>query len=215
MTKPRDLLQFRLLKQAIQEEGIDFRAIDTNTKINHQNGYVEFNGRRIGLKYPKSYIEKINELPKQKIYDFCFIGHFEDKGRQELLQKYQSKNSYIKNSFNGRDPKVKYDFDTSYYSIICSTKYGLVPNHKGPWYDHDYAWSYRFIECVFAKSLPILFKETKLGKYFLKDYHYIWNDEFNFLGDDTYDNVVEQNYQKAINEFILQPEEIKDLTAMQ
>lgn len=215
MTKPRDLLQFRLLKQAIQEEGIDFRAIDTNTKINHQNGYVEFNGRRIGLKYPKSYIEKINELPKQKVYDFCFIGHFEDKGRQELLQKYQSKNSYIKNSFNGRDPKVKYEFDNSYYSIISSTKYGLVPNHKGPWYDHEYAWSYRFIECVFAKSLPILFKETKLGKHFLKDYHYIWDDEFIILEQETYNKFVEQNYSMALKEFVLQPEEISDLSSMQ
>jgi hypothetical protein len=215
MTRPRDLLQFRLLKQAIQEEGIDFNAIDTNTKINHQNGYVEFNNNRLGLKYPKSYVGKINALPKEKVYDFCFIGYFEDKGRQRLLEKYQSKNSYIKNSFNGRDPKLKYNFDISYYSIISSTKYGLVPNHKGPWYDHEYAWSYRFIECLFSKALPILFKETKLGKYFLKDYNFIWDHKFTTLDNNIYKNLVEQNYQRALNEFILQPEEINNLFDMQ
>ena len=215
MTKPRDLLQFRLLKQAIQEEGIDFNAIDTNTKINHQKGYVEFDNIRIGLKYPKSYIEQINVISKQKKYDFCFIGHFEDKGRQQLLEKYRSKNSFIKNSFYGRDPKVKYNFDTTYYSVICSTKYGLVPNHNGTWYDHDYAWSYRFIECIFAKALPIIFKETKLGKHFLKDYHYIWDDEFNLLEQETYNNFVEQNYAMALKDFLLQPEEINALSGMQ
>lgn len=215
MTKPRDLLQFRLLKQAIQEEGINFNSIDTNTKINHQFGWVEFNDTRIGLKYPKSYIEQIDKLSKEKIYDFCFIGHFEDKGRQELLEKYQSKNSYIKNSFNGRDPNIKYNFDLSYYSIISSTKYGLVPNHKGTWYNHDYAWSYRFLECLFSRSIPVLFKETKLGKHFLKDYYYLWDDDLKQLDDDSYNQLVEKNYQAAIKEFVLQPEEIDTLSGMQ
>lgn len=215
MTKPRDLLQFRLLKQAIQEEGIDFSAIDTNTKINHQKGYVEFNGIRLGLKYPKSYVEKINTLSKEKIYDFCFIGHFEDKGRQELLEKYQTKNSYIKNSYNGRDPEIKYEFDYSYYSILSSAKYGLVPNHKGPWYDHEYAWSYRFIECIFSKAVPILFKETKLGRHFLKDYSFIWDHNFRDLDINTYKSYANKNYSMAINEFLLQPEEINALTSMQ
>jgi hypothetical protein len=209
----KSLLQYFLLRKAIEEEGLDFELIEKNSnpQINHRNCVVDFKEFQLGLKYPKSYIRAIDDLPKEKKYEFCFIGYF-GKSREKLLKKFQNKNSHILNSSNGRKVESKYRFDKEYFSKMSSSRYCLVPNHDGDWYNHDDAWTYRFVESLLCKSIPILFRETPLGKNFIKSYHYLWNDEIENLSNEKYSNFVDENYEMALKEFSLQSNEIESLS---
>jgi hypothetical protein len=207
MIKDKDKLQYKLFEKCLAENKID--PAKFKITVDHQNGYITLNDTlKFELKYPLSYIKQINSILKDKKYDFCFVGHFEDKGRQELLEKYQNQNSYIENSKRGRDKSIKYDFDIEYYTILSQTKYSLVPNHNGEWYNHDNAWTYRFIETIFSKSVPVLFKETPLGKNFLKDFKYLEDHNFKELNDKEYQQIVDHNYNLALDTWTLTLNEI-------
>jgi hypothetical protein len=208
--KDKDKLQYKLFEKCLIENNIDSSKFDII--VDHQNGFITLNDTlKFELKYPLSYINQIDKIAKDKKYDFCFVGHFEDKGRQELLQKYKGKNSFIVNSKKGRDKAIKYDFDKEYYTIISQTKYSLVPNHNGEWYNHDNAWTYRFIETVFSKTVPILFKETPLGKNFLKTFKYLENHNFQNLSNDEYQDIVNYNYDLAMSTWALTIEELNNI----
>jgi len=210
-TPVHNLLQFRLLQQALAEEKLDINSYDVY--VDHRLGTVSLNGKKIGLRYPKIYLEKIKNLSSDKIYDFCFIGHFESFGREELLQPFTEKNSIIKHSVVGRTEK-KFMFDKEYYSTICSTKYSLVPNHigkKAKKWQHDDAWSYRFIETLFCKSIPVLFRQTPLGKNFIKDFKFVWNDSTFNISDKEYNQIVNYNYNLAVNTFTINNADLEKL----
>lgn len=205
--RDKDKLQYKLFEKCLAENKIN--PAEFTIIVDHQNGFITLNNTlKFELKYPLNYIKQINSISKDKKYDFCFVGHFEDKGRQELLEKYQNQNSYIENSKRGRDKAIKYDFDIEYYTILSQTKYSLVPNHNGEWYNHDNAWTYRFIETVFAKSVPVLFKETPLGKNFLKTFKYLEDHNFKELSEKEYQQIVEHNYNLALNTWTLTTKEI-------
>ena len=154
-----------------------------------------------------SYINAINKLDKTKKYDYCFIGYTNNNlGRKELLKKFQNHQNHITFSDYGRNPLTKFILKPDYYQYFCHSKFGLCPIHQGAWYRHDYAWSYRFIETVFCKSIPIVFKETPMGKHFVKNIFYLWDDQRHDI--DNYHDVVDQNYQLALNQWTLQPDEI-------
>jgi hypothetical protein len=206
----RNLLQHYLFNLALNEEGIF-----TDFTLDHKNGWNIVNGKKFGIKYPKSYIKKIEELSKNKIYDYCFIGSWTDnKGRKEILEKYQNLNSRMYHSSNGRDPTTKFQFDQEYYQTISNSQFSLCPGHPAmP--KHPNRWTYRFIESAFCRSIPVQFKETVYGDSFVRDIFYVWDDDLPGFNLDNYDDIVETNYQTALQYWTLQPEEIEILKGQQ
>lgn len=196
------LLQKYLFKSALEEHGIK-----TEFDIDHKNGWNIINSIKFGIKYPKSYLNQIDQLDKNKLYDYCFVGSWTDnKGRKEILDKYHELNSKMHHSSNGRDPKTKYQFDTDYYQIMSNSKFGLCPGHPAmP--KHPNRWTYRFIESAFCRAIPVMFKETVYGESFVQDISYVWDDDQPEIID-NYNVVVEENYNKAVKYWTLQPEEI-------
>lgn len=188
------MLQLYFFKESIKELGFD----NKNISIDHKQGYNYYNSKQYDIKYPKNYIDRINSLSKDKKFDYCFIGSIGKLGRKELLKQFETNKSIIKDSHKGRDTDTKYIFDTDYYQTICKSKFSLCPNHIGAWYVHDRAWTYRYIESLFCKSIPIVFRETPLGYKFLKDTFFLWNNQSHDLLDDEYLKIVEDNYQKSI-----------------
>jgi hypothetical protein len=210
-TPANKLLQFRLLEQALLEQSIDINKFDVT--VNHRMGTIVLNNHTIGLKYPKSYLEKIKNLSSEKIYDFCFVGHFESFGREQMLEPFIDKNSYIKHSIVGRTDK-KFDFDDEYYQILSNTKFSLVPNHigkKAKKWQHPDAWSYRFIETMFSRSVPVLFKKSPLGENVVKDFKFLWDDDNFNISDREYQDTVNHNFNVAVEKFTINIDDIRKL----
>jgi len=197
-------LQEYLFETALQEHNICVKFTH-----NHQQGWQEIAGHRFGIKFPMSYVESITKLNQDKIYEYCFIGHVDSKlGREKLLDPFRGPNSVIKNSQYGRSVKTKYQYQDDYYQIISNSRFCLCPIHIGEWYLHDWAWTYRFIESVFCKTIPVVFCDTKLGEKFVRDIYYVRDTDAPYQIDD-YQSVVEENYVKALRYWTLQPEEIE------
>lgn len=200
------LLQEFLLREALKEFDID----NFELKIDHKNGKSIIRNFELGIKYPKYFLDKISELDHTKKYDYCFIGSTTDGlGRQEILEKYYQFNSIIKHSSNGRDPKIKFRFDTDYYQALANSKFGLCPGHPAmP--KHPNRWTYRFIESAFCRAIPVHFKETIYGDSFIKDIFYVWDDDVPCEIDNCNDKI-EKNYRNAVKYWTLQPNEIEEI----
>lgn len=201
------LLQEYLLRTALDEHNIK-----KEIRIDHKNGHSFVGDVQFGIKYPRSYIDEIATLSREKKFDYCFIGSWTDnKGRKEILEKYQDLNSRMYHSSNGRNPSVKYQFDREYYQTMCNSRFSLCPGHPAmP--KHPNRWTYRFIESAFCRAIPVQFKETVYGESFVQDIFYVWDDELPGRIINDYENIVESNYHKAIQYWTLQPEEINELT---
>jgi hypothetical protein len=203
-------LKNKFLQQYLLEKSLDEFHLKCDIRINHQHGINNVNGIDFEVKYPRSYIKEIDLLSKEKIYNYCFIGFMGKLGRNSLLEKYSLDNqSIIKNSENGRDAELKYKFDKIYYQAISNSKYSLCPNHEGLWYLHERSWNYRFIESLFCKSIPIIFKKTPLGIDFLKDIFFLWDTDSHDMNQNEYTDLAEQNYKKAIKYWTFQSSEIE------
>lgn len=198
-------LQIFFITKALEEYGI----VNADIKTDHIRGLTFVNGVTLGIKYPLEYIEKINNLNKDKLYEYCFLGMF-GKERGNLLEKFIDKNSKIENNRNGRDPTIKYSFDAEYYQTISNTKYSLCPNQgSDSKYKHEYGWTYRLIETVFCRSVPVAFRATPYGSKFIKDIKFLWDDENHYLTVDEYTEIIDMNYKKALTWWVLQPDEIE------
>lgn len=208
-TPAQKLLQFRLLKYALEEHNIDIERL--NPEVDHRNGIVNLNGVKVGIKYPTAYLNHIKKLNQTIIYDFCFVGHFESFGREESLKPFLNRNSYIKHSEVGRQ-KEKYDFDTNYYQIMCNSKFGLVPNHTSPTkpkkWQHPNAWSYRFIETIISNAVPVLFRESPLGENWISGFKFLWNDSSFTLTNDEYNSILTHNTNLVLDRFFITESEI-------
>jgi hypothetical protein len=189
-----ELLQSYLFRQSLIEI-----ERETLFRFDHKQGYNYINNRQYEIKYPKSYIDHIDKISKDKEYNYCFIGYVGKLGRGELIRKFNSETSIIKDSANGRNIDTKYNFDLEYYQTLSKTRFSLCPNHIGDWYIHDRAWTYRYIESLFCKTIPIVFRKTPLGKDFLKDTFFLWDDESHNISNTEYNDIVEKNYQKSLN----------------
>jgi len=188
-----ELLQLYLFRQSLLEINVE-----GSINIDHRMGFNYINNTQFDIKYPKEYIDRIDNIPKEKHYEYCFIGFIGKLGRADLLKKFKSDKSIIKNSLAGRNVDTKYNFDSSYYDILSKSKFSLCPNHVGDWYTHDRAWTYRYIESLFCKTIPIVFRETQLGKDFLKDTFFFWDDDDHTLSKSEYNSIVKDNYQKSL-----------------
>ena len=200
-------LQIFRMEEALKEQGIN----NANIEIDHIRGKTFVNSIEFGIKYPYDYIKKINDLSKEKIYDYCFLGKF-GKERGELLKPFVTENSKIENNRKGRNEDTKFLFDTDYFQTISNTKYSLCPNQGSTEkYKHDYGWTYRLIETVLCKSVPIAFRTTPYGKYFIQDIEFLWDDEKHNLSNKEYARIIESNYQKGLEYWTLRPSELEQI----
>jgi hypothetical protein len=62
---------------------------------------------------------------------------------------------------------------------------------------------------MFARSLPIVFNETPLGKNFQRDFHVFENNDIH--DKENYKEKIESNYKKAVNIWTLNAKEIKSI----
>lgn len=199
------LLQKYLFQQALKEHGIDF-----DSQTDHKNGINIVGSLKFGIKYPISYLQQIKDLDHSKVYDYSFIGAItKTGGREKMLEKYVSERSLIRHSTNGRNADTKYNFDVEYYQTICNSKFSLCPIHVGDFYRGDNGWTYRFVESLFCKSIPIVFRDSPIGKNFLKDIKFYWDDETHPNTD--YETIVEDNYNKAVAHWTLSAEEVETI----
>jgi hypothetical protein len=185
-----------LIELALKEKGFNLRQL--NIRCNHILGINYINDIELGIKYPDSFFTEAVKLISIKKIDFYFNGNMDDSGlRRQMLEPFMQKNnSYIIASNEGRIQKNKDKFNYSYFTELAQAKFGLCP-HQADWIgDKNHVWTYRFIECCFVEAIPILFKKTPLGELFIKDFHFIWDDEIS-------DNKIIYNPVKARENRIL------------
>lgn len=207
-------MQEQLLVTALEEENITPNRI----RIDHRAGISIINQLQLGIKYPKSFLDNIGKLDHTKKYKYVFKGGFTTNNksvtvkRSDILKDYiDKKKCKIVETKAGLKRKDKTTFDKDYYQLIASGKFSLCPNWAGDWWDHDNAWTYRLIETCLTKSIPILFKEAPVGKNFIKDIKFFWSDENHLLSDIEYENIINYNYEKALQYWTLTYEEINIL----
>lgn len=208
MKSNKNIMQYQLFEKALKEKSITTARID----IDHKKGLNYANGVELSIKYPLSFIEKIKYLNSNKIYTYCFKGQMIDNNskvsRSTMLSPFKNKNSLIEGTDLGRKRKNKNEADLDYFQLIANSRFSLCPNWAGEWYNHDYGWTYRIIETCFTRSLPIVFRETPYGKNFIKDIKFLWNDENHDLDDTEYNQIVDYNYQKALEYWTLRENEV-------
>jgi hypothetical protein len=171
------------------------------------------------ITFPKSFCDKIDEIPKKKVYDFIFIGGlktdnmtFENrKWILPFIDKYFNENSYLQ--FTDHKTKKKYVSKGNYdYTLL---KKGFVPkanltNGKINYFDINYYenmckstfclcpagdvnWSYRFFESLLCRVIPIVNKESEAyrnGKNLGYKYYLTTSPEFIYRQD-----WVDHNYE--------------------
>lgn len=197
------LRQEALLRKALREEGINDNRL--KIEIDHLNGFNYINSKKFNIIYPRSFIKKINHLTQkftEKKYDFYFNGYVENGTlRQEFLTNFQTKNSLIIKSQQGRSKYGKAAFNKNYYIGLIQSNFSLCPNQD------DYVieakkenlWTYRFIESCFAKSFPILVKELPHGKNFVKNFNFEVLSCESCIQDINYTKeMIESNFRKAV-----------------
>lgn len=209
---PERLMQYQLLKLALLEEDVTSEDII----VDHKKGLNYVNGKELELKYPNSFVHKIASLSTEKKYQYCFKGGLTCSSatfnRTALLEKFQGPNSVITDTQYGIKRKDKTVFDEPYYQLLSNSLYSLCPNWAGKHWDHDFAWTYRFIESALCKTLPVVFRETPLGTNNTKDLFFLWSDELHTLSKEDYSNAVNDNYIKAVSYWTLQPDEVLKIT---
>lgn len=206
-----NLKQTIMLKLALDEAGIDPNKCKIS--IDHDKGRSYVNNIELPIIFPKQWFEYTKNLHTlKKEYNFYFNGNIgEGSSRQKLLEKFTSRDDCVVVwSNDGRDVANKKKYNTEYFTGIVKSKYGLCP-HQPDWKgDMDALWTYRFIECLMAKTVPVNFRETPLSSKFTNGFYFIWdNHEFTDNIDET---VLEQNYNLALSTFTLSSKQISVIT---
>jgi hypothetical protein len=200
--------KFYYLQEFLFYSALTEHRIETEFTINHQLGKCYIGDLEFGVKYPMSYVKNMESLDRTKKIDYCFIGTIpDDDGRQKLLESFRTSNSVVIDSRYGRNLNTKFNYEPTYYQTMSQSRFCLCPIHIGSWYVHDDAWTYRFIEALFCRSIPIAFRDTPIGKNFFRDIFFFWDDQFHH--EENYEHNVEVNYQKALKYFTITDQEIE------
>jgi len=200
------MLQEYLFRTALMELGME----PTELHVNHLTGEIRLGDHVFGLKYPVEYVRRIDELPLERKYRYVFSGSTEAHGnRLEALEAFQGPNSHLETNLYGRNETTKYTFNVEYYSLLRSSYFSLCP-HQAYWPGpKELAWTYRFIESAFSKTLPIVFRKLPCGKRFLDGFEFFWDDEEHDLKD--YEEKLEHNRKLAEERFLISLKEQQTL----
>lgn len=203
-----------LVRLALKEKGFNLRKIKIS--IDHDLGLNYINGVKLGVKYPDSFFEKATELGNSKKFvNYYFNGNMSDSGgRKKMLEPFaKMPNSVIVESNDGRIEEKKDKFNNEYFQGLANAMFGLCP-HQADWQGtQDALWTYRFIECCFVKTIPVLFKEAPLSIKFTEGFNKLWAHEI--LSSDeikAYNGKhAEENNKLAKQRFCLTSEECKQI----
>lgn len=207
---PNKLKQTILLKEALREYDIDPK--NCRIQINHDLGFSIVNTIKLPIIFPKSFFEsakKYHDLDKK--FMFYFNGNpGKNNNRKDLLKDFIDRDdSKIVFTNDGRIVENKGKVNEEYFSEMAQSHYSLAP-HQPNWKgDVDALWTYRYIECLMLKTIPVQFKSTPLSPKFTAGTIYKWNDE-------TFDKLpsaqdLEQNYNNAKLRFSLSKKQIKEI----
>ncbi|SEJ50670.1 hypothetical protein SAMN05192553_104358 [Cyclobacterium xiamenense] len=175
---PLPTKQELLIKKALREKGFNIKKL--KIRCDHNLGFNYINGIQIGVKYPDSFYEEaVKLIPESKAMNFYFNGKMNESGQRFLMLKPFTKfeKTCIIASEEGRVQNKKDQFNSKYFAELADAKFGFCP-HQADWNgDKDFLWTYRFIECCFVETIPVLFKETPLSDKFVDGFNFVWNDE--------------------------------------
>lgn len=210
--RPVLLRQEVLLRLALQENGLNPNELQIS--VDHDKGKSLVNGVLLDIKYPDSfYLKATSLLTTKKTISFYFNGYVDKAGgREKLLEPFRyDMRSKIILSTEGRIDKLKGQFNVNYYRDLSQSIYGLCPHQLNwPGSTAD-LWTYRFIECCFSGSIPLLFKETPLGDKFTRGFIFYWNsDKLDLsLSQKELGEIIKHNSALARKRFCLSEDEIK------
>jgi hypothetical protein len=204
------LKQTIMLKKALTEEGIDPKAC--KIEIDHDTGHSHVNGVKLPIIFPRSffnYAETVHKTNKQ--YMFYFNGNA-GKGdtRKKLMQNFvDRKDSRMVFTNDGRVVENKGTPNPTYFYEMSQSHYGLCP-HQPNWRGSmDALWTYRYIECLMLKTMPIQFRDTPLTESFTEKSIFKWDD-------DSFEKLPTQkeldfNYKFALKKFSLSKKRVKQI----
>jgi hypothetical protein len=203
------LRQTILLHEALKERGLNYKKY--RIEINHDLGYSKINEIRLPIIYPDSFwIEAKKFHNNKKIISFYFNGHpGNNNSRKQIIENFIGKqNSVIKFNQEGRIVENKNKMNYEYFLDMSRSKYTLCPHQLNWPGDKNALWTYRFIESMMVKSVPIIFRKTPLCEDFIEEFFYQWDDDQ--LPKKIDHTTLEENFIKARNKFSL-PENLKDI----
>jgi hypothetical protein len=202
-----NLKQTIMLKLALEEVGIDPNKCKIS--IDHDKGRSYVNTVELSIIFPKQWFEYTKNLHTlEKEYNFYFNGNIgKGSSRQKLLQNFISRDDCVVVwSNDGRAVSNKSKYNKEYFTGLAKSNYGLCP-HQPDWKgDLDALWTYRFIECLMSKTVPVNFRETPLSTKFTNGFYFVWNNS-NFTNE-TNATLLNKNYNLAFDRFTLSLEKI-------
>lgn len=213
---PHVLRQEVLLKKALKEHGINPNKL--RIVIDHDKGKNWINDLEFGIKYPDSHLTKIEStLNIDKSITFYFNGFMgDDEGRRSLLKPFEAvPKALIISSSHGRKRRLKGEVNLEYYAGLGKSKFGLCPHQldwPGSW---SHMWTYRFIDCVIAGSVPVLFRKTPLAESFVSGFNFYWDDEildkYRNVGNNEILSQAGSNLERAKERFFFTPAELQSI----
>lgn len=130
--------------------------------VNHSNGQsiVEVmdsiggkTRRTYSILFPMKRVNLIRALWRpvgvERKYKYYFRGLLSGIRKKQWVKTFEPrKDSRIEHNHRGRS-KDKYVFDRDYYDMMCNSQFVLAPTDV-------YPWSYRFLEAIMCRCIPIL-----------------------------------------------------------
>ena len=164
------------------------------TRLAHEEEGLTFDERRFDrflniLLYPRSYLDRIGELPAEKHYAYNFVGSLYSKrtysSRKWIIDFAKSK--FTEPSYYCiNDPAEDYQAIGKYDVSLEQKGKRFVPRHtswdeRQIYFDAEYfrvlkqsrftlcpagdaPWSMRFVEAIMCRSIPILEKPAHAGR---------------------------------------------------
>ena len=192
--------QEALLRLCLNEIGLD-----DSFSINHDKGINIVNQKKYGILYPLSFYLKAYQIycEENKNIFASFQGYINyEGGRAKMLEPFMArKDCLIIDDSYGRKKSNKFKFNDDYFRTMSKSKFVLCPHHVNWNGDKSTLWTYRFLEAIMARSIPIVFRETPLNKEFTGDYIFFYSDEIpSNIVDEEYDKIVDKNYSILIKD---------------
>jgi hypothetical protein len=201
---PGGLRSAFLIRQAYEEEGLVCPDIDE---------------RRAPTKllYPRSYVDAVSRLPREKTHDYCFVGGLYRPETYEnrawildfATRRFTDRSYFLLTDGEGRHvrlgsfdhtdqeddifvpkevpPRDRASFHEHFFRVLCSSQFTLCPAG-------DLPWSMRFFEAILCRSIPIVSDLEHIGRNDLErsiGYHVYLRGDDHFYDE----GVVEENYR--------------------
>lgn len=198
----------------------------------YRDAYLEHGIHKRGINmdyalFPRKWFHRVNQFPRIKIYDYCFLGSFKiDKVTKECRKWIVPfiKNKFTRNSYLlFTDHKTKKNYKQSGNYDFTLKRKGFVPKEvrkeKRNFFDRNYYekmcqskfvlcpagdlyWSMRFYEALMCKTIPIVKSVDETFRSYeesLLGYkYYLTTDEHIYREDWT-----EHNYQLFLKHHLL------------